>query len=844
MVSYDESCNKRQRLLVVANRLPVSAKRTGENSWSLEMSPGGLISGLLGVAAEFETKWVGWPGVDVYDVVGKNALSKSLADMKCIPVFLEEVFDQYYNGYCNGILWPILHHMGLPQEDHNDTNKTYQTQYDAYKKANRKFLDVIIENYEEGDIVWIHDYHLLFLPQYLKEYNNKIKIGWFLHSPFPSSEVFKTLPSRSELLRSVLTADLLGFHTYDFASHFVRTCTRILGVEGTHEGIVDHGKVTRVAVFPIGIDPNRFLKACELPEVRQQMTELKQRFAGKKVILGVDRLDMIKGIPQKFLGFEKFLEENMDWRDKVVLVQIAVPTRNNVPEYQKLKSQVHGLAGRINGRFGSVSSLPIHHLDCSVDFNFLCALYAIADVMLVTSLRDGMNLVSYEFIACQEAKKGVLVLSEFAGAAQSLGAGAILVNPWDVTEVSSAIKEALNMSAEERDERHRLNFQYVKTHSAKKWGDDFISELHDTLTESDMKIKKIPVGLPQQDVIQRYSKSNNRLLILGFFGTLTEPMNNQNEELDLKLNPELKRTLKALCSDPKTTVVVLSRSGKNILDKIFGEYNIWLAAENGMFLRDTIGEWVTNIPENMNLDWVDGTKNVFKYFTARTPRSFFEASETSLVWNYENADVEFGRAQARDLLQYLWAGPISNASVDVVRGNHSVEVHAVGETKGVAVGRILEEIVRKKSMTTPVDYVFCSGYFLEKDEDIYTFFKPEVVSSKLSHETRSKSSTSNHSIKKKKHLPSNVLDLEKGNYFSVAIGQAHTKARYVVDSSHDVVDLLHKLAVGDTTTATTSDSFSETEDYQTRNANADWKPWINYVKIRELAVGDTEPVDI
>ncbi|KAL0813568.1 hypothetical protein Bca101_070011 [Brassica carinata] len=693
MVSYDEPCSKRQRLLVVANRLPVSAKRTGENSWSLEMSPGGLVSGLLGVAAEFETKWVGWPGVDVYDVVGKNALSKSLADMKCIPVFLEEVFDQYYNGYCNGILWPILHHMGLPQEDHKDTNKTYQTQYDAYKKANRKFLDVIIENYEEGDI------------------------------------------------------------------------------------------------FPIGIDPNRFIKACELPEVGQQMTELKKRFAGKKVILGVDRLDMIKGIPQKFLGFEKFLEENMDWRDKVVLVQIAVPTRNNVPEYQKLKSQVHGLAGRINGRFGSVSSLPIHHLDCSVDFNFLCALYAIA------------------------------------GAAQSLGAGAILVNPWDVTEVSSAIKEALNMPAEERDERHRLNFQYVKTHSAKKWGDDFISELHDTFTESDMKIKKIPVGLPQQD---------------GFFGTLTEPMNNQNEELDLKLNPELKGTLKALCNDPKTTVVVLSRSGKNILDKIFGEYNIWLAAENGMFLRDTTGEWVTNIPENMNLDWVDGTKNVFKYFTDRTPRSFFEASETSLVWNYENADVEFGRAQARDLLQYLWAGPISNASVDVVRGNHSVEVHAVGETKGVAVGRILEEIVRKKSMTTPVDYVFCSGYFLEKDEDIYTFFKPEVMSSKLSHETRSKSSASNHSIKKK-NLLSNVLDLKKGNYFSVAIGQAHTKARYVVDSSHDVVDLLHKLAVADTTT---SDSFSDSEDYQTRNANADWKPWINYVKIRELAVGDTEPVDI
>ncbi|KAG7591950.1 Alpha-alpha-trehalose-phosphate synthase [Arabidopsis thaliana x Arabidopsis arenosa] len=837
MMLYDDARGERPRLLVVANRLPVSAKRTGENSWSLEMSPGGLVSGLLGVTSQFDTKWVGWPGVDVYNEVEKNALTKSLAEMKCIPVFLNGVFDQYYNGYCNGILWPILHHMGLPQEDQQDTNQTFETQYDAYKKANRMFLDVIIQNYEEGDTVWCHDYHLMFLPQYLKEHNNKIKVGWFLHSPFPSSEVYKTLPSRSELLRAILTADLLGFHTYDFVRHFLSTCTRILGVEGTNEGVVYQGRVTRVAVFPIGIDPDRFIRTCKLPEVTQQMNELKERFAGKKVILGVDRLDMIKGIPQKYLAFEKFLEENPYWRDKVVLVQIAVPTRNDVPEYRKLKSQVHGLVGRINGRFGSVSSLPIHHLDCSVDFNYLCALYAIADVMLVTSLRDGMNLVSYEFVACQEAKKGVLVLSEFAGAGQSLGVGALLVNPWDVTEVSSAIKEALNMPAEERETRHKFNFQYVYTHSAKKWGSDFMSELNDTIAESELQIRNIPLGLPQQDVIQRYLQSNNRLIILGFCGTLTEQKNSRSKEMDLKLNPELKGTLKALCNDPKTTVVVLSRSDKNILDKNFGGYNIWLAAENGMFEKHTTGEWVTNMPQNMNLDWVDSVKNVFNYFTDRTPRSFVKSSETSLVWNYEFADVEFGRAQARDLLQYLWAGPISNASVDVVRGNHSVEVHAIGETKGTAIGRILGDIVYRKSMTTPIDFVFCSGYFLEKDEDIYTFFESKILSSKLSHETRSKSSSCNNSRKKKK-ISMNVLDLKKENYFSAAIGQARTKARYVIDSSLDVVDLLHKLAVVDTTM---TDSFSDSELYEPRNenGNANSKRWTNSVRRRKMEIGDT-----
>ncbi|RID57838.1 hypothetical protein BRARA_F01188 [Brassica rapa] len=817
MMSYGE----RPRLLVVANRLPVSSKKTGENSWSMEMSPGGKFNLLGGVTDQYDTKWVGWPGFDVYNEVEKTALSKSLAQMNCIPVFLNEVFDQYYNGYSNGIIWPILHHMGLPVEYHHDANKSFQTQYDAYKKANRMFLDVVMENYEEGDTIWCQDYHLMFLPQYLKEYNNKIKVGWFLHSPFPSSEVYKTLPSRSELLRSVLRADLLGFHTYDFARHFVSTCTQILGVEGTHEGVVDQGRLTRVVVLPMGIDPDRFISTCKLPEVIQQMNELKEKFSGKKVILGVDRLDMIKGIPQKYLGFEKFLEENPDWRDKVVLVQIAVPTRDAVPEYQKVRDQVHGLVGRINGRFGSISSLPVHHMDCSVPSNYLCALYATADVMLVTSLRDGLNLVSHEFVASQESKKGVLILSEFAGAGQSLGAGALLVNPWNVTEVSSAIKDALTMPAEEREERHRVNFQYVISNSAEKWGGDFLSELNDAFAESEMKIRSIPHELPQQDMIQRYLQSNHRLIILGFCGTLTEPMNSQNEELDLKLNEKLKGTLKALCNDPKTTVVVLSRSGRNILDKVFGEYKIWLAAENGMFLRDPSGEWVTNMPQDMkNLDWVHGVKNGFKYFTDRTPRSFFEASETSLVWNHECADVKFGKTQARDMLQHLWAGPISKASVDVVRGNHSVEVHAMNETKGAAIDRILGEMMRKISMTTPIDYVFCSGYLLEKDEDIYTFFESEIVPSKLSHVTRSKSSSSIHSLKKKQVSP-NVFDLKNENYFSVAIGQSRSKARYVIDSSQDVVDLLHSLAVADTTTM--AHPFSDSELHQTRNGNADLK---------------------
>ncbi|XP_065861627.1 alpha,alpha-trehalose-phosphate synthase [UDP-forming] 1-like isoform X2 [Euphorbia lathyris] len=836
----------RQRLLVVANRLPVSAVRRGEDSWSLEISAGGLVSALLGVK-EFEARWIGWAGVNVPDEIGQKALTKALAEKRCIPVFLdEEIVHQYYNGYCNNILWPLFHYLGLPQEDRLATTRSFQSQFAAYKKANQMFADVVNKHYEEGDVVWCHDYHLMFLPQCLKEYNSNMKVGWFLHTPFPSSEIYRTLPSRSELLHSVLAADLVGFHTYDYARHFVSACTRILGLEGTPEGVENQGRLTRVAAFPIGIDSDRFIRALEVQQVQDHIKELKERFSGRKVMLGVDRLDMIKGIPQKILAFEKFLEENPNWRDKVVLLQIAVPTRTDVPEYQKLTSQVHEIVGRINGRFGTLTTVPIHHLDRSLDFHALCALYAVTDVALVTSLRDGMNLVSYEFVACQDSKKGVLILSEFAGAAQSLGAGAILVNPWNITEVADSIRQALTMSREVREKRHQHNFGHITSHTAQEWAEIFVSflklhdsELNDTVIEAQLRTRQIPPMLPEEDAIKRYLKSTNRLLILGFNSTITEPVDNhgrrgdQIKEMELKLHPELKEALTALCSDPKTTVVVLSGSGRRVLDDNFGEFDMFLAAEHGMFLRFTNGEWMTTMPEHLNMEWVDSVKHVFEYFRDRTPRSHFELRDASLVWNYKYA--EFGRLQARDMLQHLWTGPISNASVDVVQGSRSVEVRAVGVTKGAAIDRILGEIVHSKAMTTPIDYVLCIGHFLGKDEDIYTFFEPELPSDGVGI-ARIKPTDGSHSPGERRpslkypasrncpklssgktHRPPNaekkchsnggtgrrqspekiswsVLDLKGDNYFSCTVGRTRTNARYQLQSPDDVVAFLKKLA--------------------------------------------------
>ncbi|BDA46931.1 probable alpha,alpha-trehalose-phosphate synthase [UDP-for [Coccomyxa sp. Obi] len=724
-----------QRLIVVANRLPVSAVRERDGSWSLQVSAGGLVSALMGVS-NFRTCWVGWPGVYVEEGPDRDALTAALAKEYYVPVYLDpKVFDLHYNGFCNSVLWQLFHYVPLNMDSKLSETRTLQFQWAAHQAANQRFGEVVLQNYSAGDVVWVQDYHLMLLPAILKSRAPKMKVGWFLHTPFPSSEIYRTLPVREEVLRAVLKSDLIGFHTYDYARHFVSACTRILGLEGTPEGVEDNGSLTRVAAFPIGIDPDRFARALEQQEVKAHIAQLLNRYAGRKVMLGVDRLDMIKGIPQKLLAFEKFLEEHPEWRDKVLLVQIAVPSRTDVPEYQRLRSMVHEIVGRINGHYGTLTHVPIHHLDRQLAFHELCALYAVTDVALVTSLRDGMNLVSYEYVACQSDNAGVLVLSEFAGAAQSLGAGAILVNPWNITDMAAAIEDALTMSDQERRERHRQNYMHVTIHTSQTWADTFISELNDTHVEAELRTKHIPPQLVSAEVVQTYYASKRRLLVLGYNATLTtaveaprQPKRHFDQIKALtRVNPTVYDSVAALCDDPDTTVVVFSGSDKWKLEETFGELDVWLAAENGMFMRAPDSNW-NNLLEVSKKDWMESVKLVFDYFCERTPRSFVELRETSVVWNYKYADVEFGRLQARDLLQHLWTGPISNAPVDIVQGAKSVEVRPVGISKGLAMSRIINSIAERVGHeAVQYDFVLVAGHFLARDENIFTFFEGQSL---------------------------------------------------------------------------------------------------------------------
>lgn len=302
-----------------------------------------------------------------------------------------------------------------------------------------------------------------------------VKIGFFLHTPFPSSEIYRILPVRREILLGVLQCDLIGFHTYDYARHFLSSCTRILGLATMPNGLSFEGRYTHVGTFPIGIEPMQFVDGLEKPAVADRLSQLEKRFEGVKVIIGVDRLDYIKGVPQKLHALETFLHQHPEWIGKVVLVQLAIPSRQDVEEYQNLRSMTEQLVGRINGQFGTVEFMPIHFMHTSVPPDELTAMYALSDACLVTSTRDGMNLVAYEYISSQVKRHGVMILSEFAGAAQSLN-GSLIINPWDVQSTADAIYDAVTMDDETRKSNHEKLWKYVSTHTSEKWGTDFVSE--------------------------------------------------------------------------------------------------------------------------------------------------------------------------------------------------------------------------------------------------------------------------------------------------------------------------------------------------------------------------------
>ncbi|KAM9956116.1 hypothetical protein ACTFIW_005972 [Dictyostelium discoideum] len=664
------------RLIVVSNRLPVSVKKETNGKWSCKMSSGGLVAALSGLKSNFI--WVGWIGAEIEEDDRKEIKELLWKDYSCIPVFLsEKVANEHYNGFSNGVLWPLFHY--LPGDlDYDDRI------WNSYVEANEQFSSVVAEILKPNDLVWVHDYHMMLLPEILKQKKPDARIGFFLHIPFPSSEIFRVLPCRKEILLGILNCCLIGFHTYDYARHFLKSCTRIVGLETAPNGVYFKDRFVQVGVFPVGIDPDKFFESLKTTQVQNRIKELKESFEGTKVLIGIDRLDYIKGIPQKLQAIERLFQKYPEWKGKLVLIQVAVPSRQDVEEYQKLKKEVEELVGRINGLYGSIGYSPIHYLFQSVDPSELTALYNISDAALITSIRDGMNLVAQEYIVCQTENNGVLILSEFTGAAQSLS-GAVMINPWNTEEVADSIHNSLLMPPEEREEKHQMLLKYVTKHTASHWGLGFVKELNKASSNADkmVTIQKLDI----EKVVDIYKQSKRRLLIFAYDGTLI-PYNNVPQLS--RPSQELLNSFDILSNDPKTDVYILSGRDKKTLSEWFLGIQIGLSAEYGCFFKlPESTEWEQQVP-SMDLSWKETIRPLFKYFTLRTPGSFFEEKEMLFTWHYRNADPIFGSIQARELHLHL-----DNLPLDVIVGDKTLGVRSYNINPLSSMKKVITDTIPK-----------------------------------------------------------------------------------------------------------------------------------------------------
>lgn len=741
--------DSRHRLIMVSNRLPISFQRnetTGE--WSFSMSSGGLVTALNGIRDEVPFIWIGWLGQEIAHEEQNKVREKLAQEFNCVPVFLsKEIASRYYNDFSNDILWPIFHYVPLPLFRAGSEKKFDFRLWDAYKLANKRFAQAVNQVYREGDYVWVHDYHLMMLPSLLRKRHPKCKIGWFLHTPFPSAEMYRMLPVGKQILEGLLGADLLGFHTYDYARHFLSACARIPGASSSPKGIEWEDQFSAVGVFPIGIDPDHFedLLASEITQNR--IKELSAKFEGCKIIIGVDRMDYIKGIPHKMLAMERFLSMFPERRENVILIQIAVPSRTGVQEYQHLAASVNEMVGRINGRFGTLQHSPVHYIHRSVTPHELVALYNIADVCLVTSIRDGMNLVSHEYVMCQSRPcdlrregPGVLILSEFAGSAQSLS-GAIRVNPWNTSDMASALEYALNLPLMEREYRQTKLYRYVKTHTASFWGKSFLSDLEYTVSQPSTS-KKL-VKLPVMDVISAYSRSRKRIIVLDYESTLLEEAHQLSTLAPPK--PFVKRIIESLAADKKNTILLVSAHDRGVVSSWLNDRRIGVVAESGYYYRlPHATEWQM-MAEDTDPSWKKVVRPIMQYFKERTPGSYIEAKESSLTWHYGDTDPIFGPMQARDM-QVNLEDVLCDLPLEVMQGTNRVEVRLQGITKTVILEDMFKQFLQpmsaasspvryetkpnaQETKTQQVDFVFCAGNGME-DEDLFTFFREHQEAAK------------------------------------------------------------------------------------------------------------------
>jgi trehalose 6-phosphate synthase/phosphatase len=660
-------------LVVASNRLPVVVDLSGDGEVHTSPSAGGLVSALRGL--DRPHLWVGWPGTSV-PAGHERAVADALAPDGLHPVFLSDAeAEQHYTHMCNETIWPLFHYFvsGLRFSDEA---------WAAYVAVNDRFADTIAGVAEPGARVWVHDFHLALVPAALRSRRPDLTIGFFLHIPFPSSEIYRLLPTRRELLHGILGADYVGFHTGDYVRHFRSACLRILGMESEPQQIAFDGRAVGIGAHPIGIDVEGFRATLEDPETARIAAELEQRYRDKQVVLGVERLDYTKGIPEKLDAFERILELEPERAANTTLLQVLVPSRLESAEYTAKRNEIEQRIAHLNGRFGQFGTTPVEYLHRSISLQELVALYRRADVMMVTPLRDGMNLVAQEYVLCQSApeppggRHGTLLLSEFAGAAQVLP-GALLVNPWDAGDLAGRLLQALALDSAERTRRLDLMADRVVQLESRAWARGFLARLERFATGPKPHFPERLDDAGIGRIARRLHGARRRTFLLDYDGTLRELVPHPSLAAP---TTELRDVLLRLATLPRTDVHVVSGRTRESLDAWLGDLPVHLCAEHGAFAREPHGVWRSIV--DIDLSWLEAAEELLRRTCEDVPGSVVERKETSVAWHYREAEPEYGQWRAHELLAALGQA-LSGLPAEVITGHRVIEIRARGVNKGL-----------------------------------------------------------------------------------------------------------------------------------------------------------------
>jgi len=674
-----------ERLIIAAYRLPFKFSKT-KNGYKAVQNSGGLVSAILALSENFKTNKqfnnkIVWAGLG--DNLPDNMPSSKFENkhFEVAPVNIPHKLNNlFYGGFCNDLIWPLFHYFPTYSVFNNEYFK-------AYEEANSLFCDEIVKIIKPGDFIWIHDFQLLLLPEMIHKKIPETTIGFFLHIPFPSFEIFRLLPRhwRESIIKGMLGADLIGFHTHDYTQHFIKTVKRTTGFECRQNLIYTPEKLVKADAFPIGIDYNKFNLACNSKQVLIEKRKIKKHISGQKLIFSVDRLDYSKGLLLRLKGYETFLETYPEWQAKVIFNMVVVPSRDNIAKYQDMKKDIEHAVGRINGKYSSLAWRPIIYQYKSLSFNELVALYDLSDVGLITPLRDGMNLVAKEYIACQVENEGVLILSEMAGAAAELNE-ALIINPVDKVEMACSIYTALEMKQSDKHIRIKRMQKRIESYNVYSWAYDFFNQtFHTKEQQNHMNVKFINENIISK-ITSEYMNSSQRILFLDYDGTLVPFF--KYPEL-ASINAKTLDIIKKLSLDPKNEIVIISGRSMGFLESQFNNVDLTLVAEHGYFIKRKGMDWKATVNSDQN--WKETLLPILLEYVNRCNGTFLEEKVGSIAWHYRNADSDFAQLRLNELRYNLTEIIRHKTELEILEGNKVLEIKSGKYDKGEAAISLLKD---------------------------------------------------------------------------------------------------------------------------------------------------------